>query len=227
MLLEICAFNIQSCFIAEKAGAGRIELCAGAVYGGITPGFGTLKYAIEKISIPMWPMIRPRGGNFIYDVHELAIMKKDILVCRELGYHGIVTGIQLPDGRIDTVQLKRIVEWAHPMQVACHKVFDGTPDAFAALEDVISAGCVRILTSGLQKTALEGAPVLARLVTQAAGRITIMPGGGVRPANIAQLIKETGATEYHSSAVISRAANDDTADGEEIKKLVASLKLSY
>src|ERR1035437_372648 len=127
MLLEICAFNIQSCIIAEKAGAARIELCAGAIYGGTTPSYGLIQYALAHISIPVYPMIRPRGGNFIYDADEMAIMQKDILACRELGGRGIATGIQLPDGRINTEQLKRIVAWAHPMEVTCHKVFDGTP----------------------------------------------------------------------------------------------------
>ncbi len=223
MILEVCAYNIQSCVIAEKAGASRIELCADPAQGGTTPSYGLLQYAIDHISIPIFPMIRPRGGNFIYDADELAIMEKDILACKQLGYTGIATGVQLPGGRIGTKQLKRLVALAHPMAVTCHKVFDATPDAFLALEDVIDAGCTRILTSGLKKTAIEGAPLLSQLITRAAGRIIIMPGGGVRSANIAALARETGAAEYHSSALIAKTTNY-IADEEEARLMVNHLQ---
>jgi copper homeostasis protein len=223
MLLEICAFNIQSCIIAARAGAGRIELCAGPLQGGTTPGYGLIQYTLDKIAIPVFPMIRPRGGNFIYDDDEIAIMKKDILACRESGCVGIVTGVQLADGRIDTERLKRFVEWAHPMTVTCHKVFDGTPDAFAALEDVIAAGCTRVLTSGLCGTASEGLSTLAALAVHAAGRIIIMPGGGVRSSNIAQLAATANLNEFHSSAILSRGAND-IADEQEISLMVHNLR---
>lgn len=222
MLLEVCAFNIQSCFIAEKAGALRIELCADPLQGGTTPSHGLIRYALEHISIPIFPMIRPRGGNFVYDADEIAIMKKDILACKELGCPGIATGIQSPSGNIELVQLKKIVEWAYPMTVTCHKVFDVTPDASQSLEDVIAAGCERVLTSGLSKTAIEGASVLAKLMAQAAGRIIIMPGGGVRSSNIAQLVQETGATEYHSSGLIAKATNY-VADEGEVRKIVSDM----
>ncbi len=223
MLLEVCAFNIQSCFVAEQGGAGRIELCAEPQVGGTTPSYGTVQHALEHIRIPIFPMLRPRGGNFVYDAHELAIMQKDIAVFKQTGVPGIATGVQLPDGRIDTEQLKRIVEWAYPMQVTCHKVFDGTPNAAEALESLISAGCKRVLTSGLQKTATEGASTLAQLVTQAAGRIIIMPGGSVRSTNIARLKQETGATEFHSSALTSRGINY-LADVDEVRKLCVGLR---
>jgi copper homeostasis protein len=223
MLLEICAYNIHTCIIAEKAGAGRIELCADPRAGGTTPSYGLIQYTLEHISIPIFPMIRPRGSNFIYDAHELAIMKKDILACREFGCPGIATGIHLPNGRIDTKHLAQLVEWAHPMSVTCHKVFDRTPDAAQALEDVIATGCSRVLTSGLQNTALEGVAVLAQLVARAAGRIIIMPGGGVRSSNIAQLIKETHATEYHSSGLLKKSDNY-IADEQEVKSIVDLLK---
>ncbi len=222
MILEICAFNIQSCLIAELAGAGRIELCTDPLQGGTTPSFGTVEYALEQLTIPVFPMVRPRGGNFIYDAHELAIVKKDILYCRQLGCPGIATGVQLPDGRINVEQLTQIVEWAYPMEVTCHKVFDATPDAFLSLEDVIATGCSRILTSGLQKNAMEGASILSRLITQAAGRIIIMPGGGVRSSNIGELIIETGAMEYHSSALVARGTNH-VADEREVRMLLTSM----
>ncbi len=222
MLLEVCAFNIQSCLIAAKAGAGRIELCMDPLQGGTTPSYGLVRFALEKIAIPIFPMVRPRGGNFVYDSDEMEIMKKDVLTFRELGCPGIATGIQLPDGRIDVELLSRIVEWAHPMSVTCHKVFDGSSNAYEALEDVITAGCARILTSGLRKTALEGAETIANLVAQAAGRIVIMPGGGVRSSNIAQLVSQTKALEYHSSCLVSRADNH-IADENEVRLLVTTL----
>jgi copper homeostasis protein len=223
MILEVCAFNIQSCFIAEKNGASRIELCADPLQGGTTPSHGLVQYALEHISIPVFPMIRPRGGNFIYDDDELAIMRKDILACKELGCTGIASGIQLANGDIDTDRLKRIVDWAAPMEVTCHKVFDATPDAFTALENVIAAGCTRILTSGLHKTAVDGTQVIAQLIAQAAGRIIIMPGGGVRSSNIAQLVSETGAGEYHSSALIPKNPGH-IADADEVRLIAESLR---
>jgi copper homeostasis protein len=222
LILEVCAFNIQSCRIAEQAGAGRIEFCSDPLQGGVTPSMGAIQFALEHIGIPVFPMIRPRGGNFIYNTDELDIMKRDILLCKNIGCPGIATGIHLPDGRIDIEQLKRLVEWAYPMQVTCHKVFDGTPDAAEALEAVIAAGCSRILTSGLAKTATEGAEILHHLTAQAAGRIIIMPGGGVRSTNIAEIITQTGATEYHSSCIASRASGQ-VADLEEVRSMLKVL----
>jgi copper homeostasis protein len=168
-------------------------------------------------------MIRPRGGSYVFDDAEIAIIIKDVLVCRELGCPGVVTGVQLANGRINTDQMKRIVDLAYPMQLSCHKVFDETPDAFEALENLVEAGCVRVLTSGLQKTAAEGAPLLAKLVDRAAGRITIMPGGTVRSSNIATLAQNTGAKEFHSSGVISRGFVN-FSDEIEVRQMVMALQ---
>jgi len=219
-LLEVCAFNTASCIIAEQAGAGRIELCAGASVGGTTPGIETIREVKEKVSIPIYAMIRPRGGNFLYDTEEIGLIKKDIAACYTLGCEGIATGVQLADGSIDTELLKRIVDWAYPMKVTCHRVFDRTPDAFKALEDVISSGCERILTSGQKDTALEATSLIAQLIEAAAGRIIIMPGSGVRAANIKQLASETHAFEFHSSARI----NGDMADETEIRNTISALQ---
>jgi len=221
-ILEVCAFNIQSCIIAANNGAARIELCADPLHGGTTPSCGLIDYAIHKIAIPVFPMIRPRGGNFVYDADEIEIMRKDILKCRDLGCTGIATGMLLPDGRIDKDLLGRIVEWAYPMQVTSHKAFDAVPDACQALEDIIAAGCARVLTSGLQPTAAAGAPLIARLIAQADGRIIIMPGGGIRAAGIAQLAADTSASEFHSSAILTRGVGD-IADEQEVKALVTAL----
>lgn len=203
IILEVCAFNIQSALIAEKVGAARVELCENPVEGGTTPSRGTIQRTRERINIELYPIIRPRAGSFWYDEDEFAIMKKDILLCKELGCEGISTGVQLQQGPIDTERLKRIVEWAYPMGVTCHRVFDRTPDLFQALEEIIACGCERVLTSGGKSAAPDATDILAQLVQQANGRIIIMPGAGVRASNIEQLITATGATEYHTSARIN------------------------
>jgi copper homeostasis protein len=203
MLLEVCAFNLQSSIIAERVGAKRVELCENPADGGTTPSYGAIKQTREKIGISLYPIIRPRGGNFFYDEDEFAIIKQDILLCRQLGCDGISTGVHLQNGEIDTERLKRIVEWAYPMGVTCHRVFDATPDPFKALEEIIDCGCERILTSGQKSAAAQGIEMLAQLVQQADDRIIIMPGAGVRSSNIEALINGTGATEFHTSARIA------------------------
>ena len=233
MVLEVCAFNIQSGIIAEKVGAVRVELCDNPLEGGTTPSYGAILQTRERLSIELYPIIRPRAGDYLYDDDEFAIMKKDILMCKQVGCDGISVGIQLEDGEIDTERLKRIAEWAYPMGVTCNRVFDGTPDPFKALEDVIMCGCERILTSGQKSSAPEGTNVLAALVEQANERIIIMPGAGVRSSNIEQLIRETGAREFHTSArktieVKSTHKNPDVldtgqiylADEEELRKII-------
>ncbi|MFL5748440.1 MAG: copper homeostasis protein CutC [Niastella sp.] len=200
MLLEVCAFNLQSSVIAEKVGAMRVELCENPADGGTTPSYGTIKQTREKISISLYPIVRPRGGNYFFDEDEFAIIKQDILLCKQLGCDGISTGVSKLNGEIDTERLKRMVEWAYPMGVTCHRVFDATPDPMQALEDIITCGCERILTSGQKASAPEGIDMLAQLVQQADGRIIIMPGAGVRSGNIEKLVNGTGATEFHTSA---------------------------
>lgn len=235
IILEVCAFNIQSCIVAEKVGAARVELCDNPVEGGTTPSHGTIQRTRERINIELYPIIRPRTGNSWYDEDEFAIMQKDILLCKELGCDGISTGAQLQNGEIDTERMKRMVEWAYPMGVTCHRVFDRTPDPFKALEEIITCGCERILTSGLKSAAPDATEMLARLVQQANGRIIIMPGAGIRASNIEKLIKETGATEYHTSARITvpdpvtyqnpailDSGNVVIANEEELKQLLAN-----
>lgn len=222
MLLELCAYNFQSCLVALSAGAGRIELCSSPADGGVTPSHGLVYHALQHIPIPIFPMVRPRGGNFIYNDDELAIMKQDIMIFKQLGCPGIATGVQLLDNTIDTENLKRIVEWAYPMQVTCHKVFDKTQDAFQSLENVIAAGCSRILTSGLHKTAIEGSAILKKLIKQANDRIVIMPGGGVRSSNLQSLVTEIGATEYHSSGILN-INNTHFANHDEVSSMVGIL----
>lgn len=198
-IFELCAFNIQSCLLAERHGAYRVELCDNPVEGGTTPSYGTIRQTRERISIKLYPILRPRAGNYYYDEDEREILRKDIEVCKELGCDGISIGVQRIDGRIDTDQLSRFVEWAYPMGVTCNRAFDATPDPLQALEDIISTGCERILSSGQESGAPEGAGLLAQLVAQAGERISIMPGAGIHAGNIRRLKAETGAWEFHGS----------------------------
>lgn len=199
-IFEVCAFNIQSAIVADRAGAARVELCDNPVEGGTTPSYGTIKETRDRISILLYPIIRPRSGNYFYSEEEYAIIERDIRLCRKLGCDGISVGAQTIDGEIDREMLTRIVEWAGPLGVTCNRVFDCTPDPFKALEDVISCGCERILTSGQKSAAPDAGILLGQLVEKAAERIIIMPGAGIRSSNIKKLVNESGAREYHGSA---------------------------
>ncbi len=156
MPLEVCCYSLSSCITAQRAGAHRVELCAGAEVGGTTPLRETIIAALD-LGIPVVPMVRPRGGDFLYGTAELEEVRKAVRMCRELGCTAIVSGVQLRDGRLDAGAMKRIVDLAGPLEVACHKVFDGVPDAAEALETLVEAGCVRVLTSGMAADAMAGA----------------------------------------------------------------------
>ena len=201
--LEIIGFNIASCVAINKSGAHRIELCDNPHEGGTTPSFGFIKMAREKVSVDLFPIIRPRAGDFLYSDDEFQIMKKDVDLCRETGCNGVVFGLLNKDGTIDTDRTSRLVELAYPMEVTFHRAFDHCNDPVKALEQLIQAGCKRILTSGQQPQAIQGAGLIAELVKIANGRIIIMPGSGVRKDNIKELAKKTGAVEFHSSLRIT------------------------
>lgn len=201
-ILEVCAFHIDSCIIAEREGAARVELCDNPIEGGTTPSYGTIKQVREKVSILLYPILRPRSGNYFYSEEEFAILKDDIEMCRQLKCDGISVGISDISAKIDKERFKQIVEWAGPMGVTCNRVFDCTPDPFEALEDIIECGCERVLTSGQKSAAPDAGDLLGTLVKQAGDRIIVMPGAGVKSSNIGRLREESGATEYHSSARI-------------------------
>jgi copper homeostasis protein len=235
-IFEVCAFNIQSAIIAERAGAARVELCDNPIEGGTTPSYGTIKETREKISILLYPIIRPRSGNYFYDKEEYDIIRRDIEMCRELGCDGISVGAQTIDGEIDVTMLKKIVEWAGPLGVTCNRAFDCAPNPFQALEEIISCGCERILTSGQKSAAPNAAPLLKELVGQANGRIIIMPGAGINSSNIKKLADESGANEFHGSArkvaanpvtflnpEVSDYGNVYISDEEEVRAIVAKL----
>lgn len=202
-LLEVIAFNIESVLLAQRSGAHRIELCDNPSDGGTTPSYGMIKTARAKTTLLLYPIIRPRGGDFLYSEEEFDVMKKDILLCKELQCDGVVIGLLKKDGSIDKTRTSTLVDLAYPLEVTFHRAFDRTANPFEALEDVIETGCERILTSGLKPTAPEGADTIEALVRQADDRIIIMPGSGVRADNIAALASQTRATQFHSSARIN------------------------
>jgi copper homeostasis protein len=198
--LEVIAFNIGSCIAAQNAGAHRIELCDNPGEGGTTPSYGMIRMSRKQTSIELYPIIRPRGGDFLYSDLEFQIMLEDIHVCKESGCDGVVLGLLNEDGTIDIERTKQLVDAAYPLGVTFHRAFDRVFDIAKALEDVISCGCERILTSGQRSNVVDGAANLKKLVDKADGRIIIMPGSGLRSSNIAEIAKATGATEFHSSA---------------------------
>ncbi len=200
--LEIIGFTIEGCLLAQNAGAHRIELCDNPADGGTTPSFGFIKSAREKLVIDLYPIIRPRGGDFLYSDAEFEIMKTDISICKALNCEGVVIGMLNADGTVDKARCKELVERAYPLGVTFHRAFDRTIDPLKALEDIIDTGCERILTSGQRPNALDGADLISALIKQADNRIIIMPGSGVRSDNIAAIAKKTGAIEFHSSARI-------------------------
>lgn len=231
--LEICSFNLRSALIAQQAGAHRIELCADPAGGGTTPSLALIKKAREKLHIQLYPIIRPRDGDFLFDDEDFEIMLDDISSCKQIGCDGVVIGILNADGTIDKTRCSRLVELAYPLGVTFHRAFDRAANPFEALEDVISIGCERVLTSGQKTTAIEGAELLDELVRQAENRIIIMPGSGVRANNIIELKEKTGAQEFHTSArtlaktqmkFINENMKEENAqtiaDGNEIAKII-------
>lgn len=200
MELEVIGFDLASCLAAQRYGADRIELCANPHEGGTTPSSGVIEVARQSTSVELFPIIRPRGGDFLYTDLEFRAMLADVKRCRELGCDGVVIGMLREDGTVDVDRCAELVQQAGPMQVTFHRAFDRVKDPIAALEDVIELGCSRILTSGLRPSADLGKETLRTLVQAAGSRITIMPGSGVRSANILELARFTGATAFHSSA---------------------------
>lgn len=234
--LEIAVFTIESALLAASAGADRLELCENPAEGGTTPSYGTLKIVRERISIPVFPIIRPRGGDFFFSEDAFEVMKKDISLCKELQFEGVVTGSLLRNGTIDTEHTKQLVELAYPMEVSFHRAFDRAIEPLQALDDIIACGCTRLLTSGQVPNAFDGKELIKTLIDKAADRIIIMPGSGVRSGNILELAKFTGATELHSSARIDQPSSmlhqqksmkeilrSVSVDVEEIKKMKSLL----
>lgn len=205
---EICANSVESCLAAQEGGADRVELCAGIPEGGTTPSYGEIKLARKLLTkTKLHVIIRPRGGDFLYTPLELERMEEDIRICRELGVDGVVFGCLTEEGEIDREANRRLVELARPMSVTFHRAFDRTADPMKALEDIISLGCNRILTSGQQPKAIDGISLLAQLEKELKEYplppIQLLAGSGVNEENIRQIFDATGIHEYHFSARVN------------------------
>lgn len=198
-IIEIATSDFNTTRSAVAGGADRIELCANLAEGGTTPSWGTIKKCRELFSVQLFPIIRPRGGDFFYSDEEFEIMLTDIKHCKALGCDGVVIGMLHQDGSIDLIRNEKLIQAAYPMEVTFHRAFDRCLNPFEAMEQLIAIGCQRILTSGQKPSVADGVELVAALQKKADDRIIIMPGSGVRKENIKMLAEKTGCSEFHSS----------------------------
>jgi copper homeostasis protein len=189
--------SVESAINAQIAGADRVELCDNMLEGGTTPSYGTILSAIENLALGLHIIIRPRGGDFLYTDQEYDIMRRDIELCGEYGADGVVIGILRSDGTIDIERTAKLIELASPMSVTFHRAFDMCTDPIQGLNDIISTGASRVLTSGQKDKVPEGSELIRKLVKQAGSKIIIMPGSGLDETNIAEMARITGASEFH------------------------------
>lgn len=213
--------TVEAALAAERGGANRIELCANLAVGGLTPTEEVMRSARERCRLPIFAMIRPRAGDFVYSATEFARMRRDIELAKRLGVHGVVFGLLNKHRQIDVERTRELVEFANPLPVTFHRAFDACANLRESLEDVIATGATRILTSGGAPTASEGLNVLASLVAAARGRIIMLPGGGINADNIQRVAKESGARELHSGlgSVLAYGQEDYAGVQEEVRKL--------
>jgi copper homeostasis protein len=219
-LLEVCVESVASAVAAIDGGASRVELCANLAVGGITPSAGTIAVACGRVAAPVHVLIRPRGGDFVYDDLEFDAMCHDVEVARRLGAMGIVFGILERGGWIDRERVSKLAALAQPLSLTFHKAFDETSDPFAALELLMSLGFHRVLTSGQAPTAREGLPLLAKLSQHGKGRIAIMAGGRVRPGDLEPLV-QSGLDEIHVGSAVVTGQEVDVA---RVRAFVAALR---
>lgn len=199
-LFEVCLDSLDGVITCQKAGIQRVELCAGLTEGGITPSIGTIQAARDIAQLDIMVMIRPRGGDFLYSPAELDGMARNIEACKAIGVTGVVFGLLTPNGDVDIESTKTLVELAGDLSVTFHRAFDLVRDPFASLDALIELGVDRILTSGQAATAPAGLPMIRQLVEKSTGRIGILPGCGIRPHNVQEILSYTGATEFHATA---------------------------
>lgn len=202
MIKEACIENFTQAGAAQQAGANRVELCENLAVGGTTPSYGTIKACMEKLSIPPFVMIRPRGGDFVYSEEELEIMQMDIDCCKQLGVPAVVFGLLTADGEIDVANTQMLVDRARPMQVTFHKAFDELANPLAGIDTLVELGVDRLLTSGTKATAKEGTEILNQLIERANGKLTIVAAGKVTRDNLADLSQTIQTTEFHGKAIV-------------------------
>ena len=203
LFLEACVDSVEAALAAEAGGAGRVELCADLLEGGITPSGGTIQAACERLRIPVNVIIRPRGGDFCYSDVEFDVMGRNVALAKAAGANGVVIGILNPDGTVDVTRTRALVERARPMRVTFHRAFDVTRDPFEALETLIELGIDRVLTSGQEPSVLEGLDLIVELVRAAGERIIVMPGAGITERNVHKIVAASGVREVHVYAPVS------------------------
>jgi copper homeostasis protein len=225
-ILEISVESVDAALAAERGGALRIELCSNAREGGTTPSADLLRAVRERVHLPIFAMIRPRAGNFFYSDGEFDAMQAEIDAAKRLHADGVVLGLLSAHGRVDVKRTRQLVERAMPLPVTFHRAFDDCTDLCASLEDVVTTGATRLLTSGGKRTAPEALEVLGNLVQLADHRIIVMPGSGLHAGNIREAVQKTGAREYHAglSMVIARPADSIAAFEGEVNKLAIALR---
>ena len=201
MIHEICIDSISGVHAAKSAGAHRVELCANLLEGGITPSRGMIRQARKVEGIKLHVIIRPRGGDFLYDDDEFSIQEADIDTAKAERADGVVIGLLQADGTIDVERTRALIARARPLAVTFHRAFDMTPDPFAALDTLISLGVERVLTSGQEATVLEGLPLITELVRRAGEKIIVMPGGGITARNVQRIVSEARPREIHFAAL--------------------------
>lgn len=197
--VEVCIDSVEGALAAQTGGATRVELCDNLFEGGTTPSAGTIALTRREVDIPTNVMIRPRGGDFCYSDVEYEVMRWDVEEAKRLGAAGVVIGLLLPDGTVDATRTAGLIELARPLSVTFHRAFDVCRDPFQALETLITLGVDRVLTSGQERTALEGLDLITELVQRAGDRIIIMPGGGISERNAGKIVARSGAREIHVS----------------------------
>lgn len=223
MKIEVCVDNIESAIIAEQAGADRIELCTALPLGGLTPHYSLIKAATQKLSIPVYVMIRPRAGDFLFNADEQQMMIDDIEMAKQLGAAGVVIGALTVNAEIDIALTKMLMQSAQSLDVTFHRAFDLCRDPLHALQQLIELGCSRILTSGQAATAAQGQTLLTQLVQQAQQKISIMAGAGINADNALTIAQQTGVTELHLSGKSYRPSkmqyqNSQAAMGQNAKE---------
>ena len=202
MVKEACVESYEKALEAQSNGANRIELCENLAVGGTTPSYGTVKICLEKLNIPIFPMIRARGGNFVYSKDEIKIMKEDIKIFKELGVKGVVLGCLTSDNKIDLELTKELVDLAYPMEVTFHKAIDEILNPLDYIDDLVNIGIKRILTSGGKATALEGKDLINEMIKKSNGRLKIVVAGKVTKENLNGLSNLISADEFHGKLIV-------------------------